>query len=177
MNKKGFIRIAMIVILIILNIGCDQKTKQIAKDNLNPHEISYYFFDTFRLIYAENEGAFLSAGSELDGIWQLILLKILPVTMLFMLLLYTLFSKSINIYQTIALSFILGGGISNIIDRLNYGKVIDFMNMGIGSLRTGIFNFADLSIMLGIGIFIFANYKKTKLEKLAEEQNPVETAE
>ena len=97
--------------------------------------------------------------------------------MLFLLLLYTVFSKSINVYQTIALSFILGGGISNIIDRLNYGKVIDFMNMGIGSLRTGIFNFADLSIMLGIGIFIFANYKKNKSEQLAKEQESVEASE
>ncbi len=177
MNKKGLIRFAMIAILILLNIGCDQKTKQIAKDKLNPHEVSTYFFDTFKLVYAENEGAFLSAGSDLDGTWHLILLKVLPIIMLSLLLLYTIFSKSINIYQTVALSFILGGGISNIIDRLNYGKVIDFMNMGIGNLRTGIFNFADLSIMLGIGIFIIANYKKTKSEQLAEEQKKLETSD
>jgi signal peptidase II len=162
MNQKGFARIALIAVLILLNVGCDQKTKQIAQDTLNPHEVSNYFFDTFRIIYAENEGAFLSAGSDLEGTWHFILLKLLPVTMLLFLLLYTIFSKSIDIYQTIALSFILGGGISNIIDRLTYGKVIDFMNMGIGNLRTGIFNFADLSIMLGITIFIFANYFKNK---------------
>ncbi len=158
MNQKGIIRVVMIVAVILLNIGCDQTTKQIAQNKLGPHQMHNYFFDTFRLVYAENEGAFLSIGAELDGHWHLFLLKILPVIMLCLLLLYTIFSKSINIYQTIALSFILGGGISNIIDRLTYGKVIDFMNMGIGNLRTGIFNFADLSIMLGIAIFLLANY-------------------
>ncbi len=162
MNQKGIIRTVLITIVILFNIGCDQKTKQLAQATLEPHEVSNYFFDTFRLIYAENEGAFLSVGSELEGTWHFILLKVLPVTMLSFLLLYTIFSKSINIIQAIALSFILGGGISNIIDRLSYGKVIDFMNMGIGNLRTGIFNFADLSIMFGIALFLFANYYKNK---------------
>ena len=177
MDKKGLTRIAMIAILILLNIGCDQKTKQMAQDKLYHQDVSTYFFDTFRLVYAENEGAFLSAGSDLEGTWHFILLKVLPVTMLSLLLLYTIFSKSINMPQTIALSFILGGGISNIIDRLNYGKVIDFMNMGIGNLRTGIFNFADLSIMLGIAIFLFANYKSSKKEKLLEENSSIEKSE
>lgn len=170
MDQKGWIRTGIIALIILLNIGCDQKSKQIAQANLEPYEVSNYFYDTFRIIYVENEGAFLSTGSQLKGIWHLVLLKILPVTMLALLLLYTIFSKSINIYQIIALSFILGGGISNIIDRLNYGKVIDFMNMGIGSLRTGIFNFADVSIMFGIGIFLVANYRKTKAEKLEASQ-------
>lgn len=172
MNQKGLLRIGLIAMIILVNIGCDQKTKQIAKANLEPYEVSNYFYDTFRIIYAENEGAFLSSGSDLKGIWHLLLLKILPVTMLSLLLLYTIFSKSINIYQTIALSFILGGGISNIIDRLTYGKVIDFMNMGIGNLRTGIFNFADLSIMLGIAIFLVANYRKNKAEELEQSTKP-----
>jgi signal peptidase II len=132
--------------------------------------------DTTRVPHRSDEVEFLVTGSELKGTWHFILLKILPVTMLSLLLLYTFFSKSINIYQTIALSFILGGGISNIIDRLNYGKVIDFMNMGIGSLRTGIFNFADLSIMIGITIFLIANYKKNKSENLKEQEDTAEVS-
>ena len=168
MDRKGLTRITLIAFIILINIGLDQTTKQIAKERLQHTGVSSYFGDTFRFVYAENHGAFLSTGSDLEGIWHLMLLKILPVTMLTVLLFYTIFSKSINIYQTIALSFILGGGISNIIDRLNYGGVIDFMNMGIGSLRTGIFNFADVSIMVGIGIFLVTNFKKNKTEKLEE---------
>src|SRR6185437_669837 len=50
----------------------------------------------------------------------------------------------------VALALVAGGGISNLIDRLLYdGRVTDFLNVGIGSLRTGIFNLADMAILAG----------------------------
>lgn len=48
------------------------------------------------------------------------------------------------------------GGFGNLIDRIfNEGRVIDFVNIGIGSLRTGLFNVADISITLGEVWFLF----------------------
>jgi len=52
------------------------------------------------------------------------------------------------------MALFVAGGASNLIDRVTYGMVIDFMNVGIGSLRTGIFNVADMAIMLGAGILL-----------------------
>jgi len=50
----------------------------------------------------------------------------------------------------VALALLAGGGTSNLLDRLLYdGRVTDFLNVGIGSLRTGIFNLADMAIMAG----------------------------
>lgn len=47
----------------------------------------------------------------------------------------------------------LGGGISNLTDRIfNDGRVIDFLNAGLGGLRIGIFNVADMCIMTGTGL-------------------------
>jgi signal peptidase II len=43
----------------------------------------------------------------------------------------------------------VAGGISNLADRVIRGSVVDFMNVGVGPLRTGIFNVADLAIMAG----------------------------
>lgn len=58
----------------------------------------------------------------------------------------------------IGLSHIIGGGIGNLIDRIfNSGAVIDFMNIGINDLRTGIFNIADVAITAGIVMLIFAS--------------------
>ena len=51
------------------------------------------------------------------------------------------------------------GGASNLVDRIAYGSVIDFMNLGIGSLRTGIFNVADMAIMLGAGILALEGWR------------------
>jgi signal peptidase II len=48
----------------------------------------------------------------------------------------------------------LAGGLSNLIDRITLGSVIDFMNVGVGPVRTGIFNVADVAIMAGVAIVL-----------------------
>ena len=49
------------------------------------------------------------------------------------------------------MALFLAGALSNLIDRIAVGSVIDFLNVGIGPLRTGIFNVADVAIMAGAG--------------------------
>ena len=56
----------------------------------------------------------------------------------------------------------VAGGASNLVDRITYGTVIDFMNAGIGPLRTGVFNVADMAIMLGAGILVIEAYRSEK---------------
>ena len=60
----------------------------------------------------------------------------------------------------IGMCFLIGGGIGNIIDRLLYGSVTDFLHIDFGLFRTGIFNLADVSIMVGIGILIINSIKQ-----------------
>ena len=55
----------------------------------------------------------------------------------------------------LGVSLMLGGGFSNLMDRLlNNGTVVDFVSVGVGNLRTGIFNLADVAIMIGAGILL-----------------------
>ncbi|MBL8935267.1 MAG: signal peptidase II, partial [Archangium sp.] len=57
---------------------------------------------------------------------------------------------------------------SNWIDRARFGGVVvDFMNMGLGSLRTGVFNVADLAILAGIGVLLIAGWKQDRAAKAA----------
>ncbi len=160
--KKGWKRTGLIFSILAANIAFDQVTKQIARQQLKGEPIQTYLNDTLRLLFVENEGAFLSLGAGLGENIRYWALTILPVVILLILLLYTLFSNELNRWQIIAYSFILGGGVSNIYDRILYGKVVDFMNMGIGSLRTGIFNFADVAIMIGLFMLIPYLFKKPK---------------
>jgi signal peptidase II len=65
--------------------------------------------------------------------------------------------------HTLGMALIWGGGVSNFADRiLSDGRVVDFLNLGIGSLRTGIFNVADVAIMAGVGLLILAWTRNTK---------------
>jgi signal peptidase II len=73
------------------------------------------------------------------------------------LLIYILRTKTQTAFGLTSLTLIFSGGISNFYDRsVNNGAVIDFLNLGIGSLRTGIFNVADMAIMLGVFLLLFA---------------------
>lgn len=76
------------------------------------------------------------------------------------LLVYLLMTKTFAEHQAIALSLVMGGGFGNLIDRIyNQGRVVDFLNLGIGSLRTGVFNVADIAITFGVIWFLFISVK------------------
>lgn len=67
-----------------------------------------------------------------------------------------LFVQPMPLATVVAWSLVLGGGLGNLVDRImNDGRVIDFMDIGIGSLRTGIFNVADVCITIGVLLLFF----------------------
>jgi len=75
-------------------------------------------------------------------------------------LIYLIRSEKSTKPKTIAVSLVLGGGFGNLIDRISKdGRVIDFLNVGVGSLRSGVFNLADVAISIGI-IWLFILYTK-----------------
>ncbi len=170
-------RILTVVSVIIVVVAVDQYTKYWAVQNLKgDRDIPYeYLGGFFQFTFAMNEGAFLSLGSDLSANLRFFALTILPVLVLLFLLYQTLFSKQLPYWHIIAFSFILGGGFSNIYDRILYQKVVDFMMMEAFGLRTGIFNIADNAIMLGLFIIlpsIFTPNKKNKKEEPATPPSP-----
>ena len=57
---------------------------------------------------------------------------------------------------------VVAGGISNLVDRIAMGSVIDFLNVGVGPFRTGIFNVADVAIVTGIGLLILDHWNRQR---------------
>jgi signal peptidase II len=143
-------RYLLVIALLICSIGLDRWTKLLAIEHLKDEPMRDIVGRFFQLVFVENTGAFLSFGANFPDVVKLIVLTIMPAVLLGALLLYTLFSTQLNTWQVIAFSLISGGGISNLFDRIAEGKVVDFMIMGIGSLRTGVFNTADVCIMIGL---------------------------
>ena len=149
-------KVTIIFFVLISCVGCDQVTKNIAKHNLTKFETISFLNDTLRLQYAENQGAFLSLGSTIpENMRYPILTCFVSGVLLFLL----------KIQQPL-LSLILAGGTGNLIDRIfNDGRVIDFINIGIGSVRTGVFNIADIAITLGTVWFILLSIRHGKNNK------------
>jgi len=165
MNIK---RIVLVFILIVLNIGCDQISKKIVRDDVKFRSSTEIIGEKFILTNVENTGAFLGMGSELNPILKTILLLVLPIVVLLIVLHYLLTKKHIDNLTVVGLSFIIGGGIGNMYDRILYGSVTDFFHIDLGGVfKTGIFNMADVSVMVGMGFILLASfiYKKNKASK------------
>jgi signal peptidase II len=157
------IKRAILVILLLCScIACDQTTKGIARDYLAAAPAISYLGDLFRFQYAENQGAFLGLGSHLSAKVRTGVLVVLVGMMLTGMLVFTLTQRRLPLERSIALALIIGGGLSNLLDRLIYhGAVIDFMNIGLANLRTGIFNVADVVIFIGVGLLCLSILRHT----------------
>ena len=108
----------------------------------------------FILIYSENRGAFLNMGESWNGVLKQLFLLILPIAVCVVGLFYLMLKEN-KPARIILLSTVIGGGMGNLGDRIfNDFTVMDFMNFGIGSLRTGILNVADLSVTFGTLLFL-----------------------
>ncbi|MFN8258826.1 MAG: signal peptidase II [Bacteroidales bacterium] len=153
MQRKRFIIIAIITFLV--NYLIDFFSKVYAVANIKGNPPVYYLHDTIMIYYAENSGAFLSMGSEWPLFIKYILLVIIPI-LVCLYGIYYCFFKEENLTRLVLIMSIVAGGLGNLIDRLfNDFKVVDFLNFGIGSLRTGILNVADMSVTFGVLILVF----------------------
>jgi signal peptidase II len=151
----------VLFIAISTTIGCDRVTKHVAATTLSEAPSRSFLADTVRLEYVENAGAFLGLG----GNWSpsvrtaifvvgngLLLLGLVGVAM----------RRRWPRRALLGVALCVAGGASNLADRITYGMVIDFMNVGIGPLRTGVFNVADMAIMLGAGMLALEGYRSEK---------------
>lgn len=149
-------RLLLLVVIAFVTIAGDQATKTLAAQHLIRGEVHSYLFDTVRIVYTENSGAFLGLGGHLSSEARFWVFVVLVGLFLAGLLAYTLLGRDLTRAPVAALALLLAGGLSNFYDRLfNNGAVIDFINLGLGPLRTGIFNVADMAIMLGLFMLIF----------------------
>ena len=162
-NTPHYVRWFVLLAILSLCVGCDQMTKSIARDQLEGQPMRSYLSDTVRLVYAENPGAFLGLGGDLPPQARWLLLVVVNTVVAVGIAVFVLFQTSMSPLKTLACALLLGGAIGNLIDRVRFdGLVIDFMNLGIGPLRTGIFNVADVAITTGAILLILPQLASTK---------------
>jgi signal peptidase II len=152
-------RWAALLAVLLLCVGCDQVTKKIARQSLDGQPPLSYCADTVRLVYAENPGAFLGLGGELPSNYRWFLLVVVNALVASGIGVYLVWNTRMPPVRALACALLLGGAIGNLIDRVRFdGLVIDFLNLGVGPLRTGIFNVADVAVSVGAVLLILPHF-------------------
>ena len=158
-----------VFLIIPVALVVDQVSKVIVEGKMSLYSSSHPIIgDFFRLTYIQNRGAAfgLNLGSPL-------LHTIVSIVALGVLVWMFWKMPREDVLLRFALALVLGGALGNIVDRIRLNAVIDFFDVGIGTLRWPIFNFADSFVTIGIGLLALGYYRRPQDTHL-EEAPPVE---
>ncbi len=140
------ISVAVIIVLTLI----DRLTKQIAVSTVKVDGPADFLFGLFQFRYVENTGAAFSSFSNNTEVLTVITLIIIAFCLILLL------SKKLKpLFVNICLLLVTAGGIGNVIDRIMYGYVIDFIEPLF--IDFAVFNFADCCIT--VGAFMLIGYE------------------
>lgn len=151
-------RLLVFALVSIACVGCDHAAKQVATEWLSPGNAIALLGGVVRLDLVLNPGAFLSLGASLpEPIRWTLLMGLVPLLLLGVGV-FVWRSRETTRGQAVALGLVAGGGLANWLDRVvDDGAVVDFVSIGLGPLRTGIFNLADVAIVVGALLLLRAS--------------------
>ena len=151
--------------LSLLAVVLDQVSKLAVSGSMQLYQ-SIKIMPYFNLTYVHNTGAAFSFLSEAGG-WQRWFFAALAVIISAIMVVWLAKLKQHETLLAVALSLVLGGAIGNLIDRLAYGYVIDFLDVYYQSRHWPAFNIADSAITLGVVLMLLESFGLGKSEDAA----------
>jgi signal peptidase II len=160
------------VTLIILVIVLDQLSKLWVVGNFSLYESLPVIPGFFSMTYLTNTGAAFGILAGHPTWWrQVFFVSVALIALVAICFMYRRLRND-SLWYEVALAFIAGGAIGNLIDRVRLGSVIDFLDVYVGTHHWPAFNVADSAITVGVAIFLVMNIffedmteKKTKQDK------------
>jgi signal peptidase II len=142
--------------LSLITLIADQWSKIVVDSSMNLYQ-SIAVSPFFNLTYVRNTGAAFSFLSEAGG-WQRWFFAIMAIIISIVLVVWIYRLKKHETLLAIALALILGGAIGNLVDRLAYGYVIDFLDVYYQGWHWPAFNVADMAISLGVLLMLLESF-------------------
>lgn len=144
-----------IIILSGIFLLIDIIVKLLVANKLVLNESIKIIDNFFYITYVKNTGA---AWSILSG--RQTFLIIISLIIIFLLIAYLIRKKEYKKLEIIGYSMLISGSIGNLIDRIVYGYVIDYLNFYIFNYNYPIFNIADVCIVIGIILLVIDSWRK-----------------
>ncbi len=136
----------------------DQLAKAAVTSNLDPGQIIQVIGDYVRIVFGQNSGALFGLFKDNALMFGIVSLAVIA------LIVFYHARAGVSPYLTVTLGLLLGGAVGNMLDRLRLGYVVDFVDVGIGSLRFYTFNIADSAISLSILLLLIAALRPSLVE-------------
>ena len=150
MKKSALISLVSTLVMVL-----DYVTKRIIIDKLELYD-SIRVFPFLNIVYVENKGAAFGMFASLGNNFFMAISFIALASILFYM------SKIPKGPELFSISLIFGGAVGNLIDRIMFGKVIDFIDVYVDSWHWPAFNVADSALTVGITLFIIATLKQSQ---------------
>ena len=151
--------------LIVIIVALDQWSKWAIKTSFQLYESKPVIQDVFHFTYVTNDG--MAFGLSFPGGKHILLVMTILLTGFIVGFLWK--EKDGHPLVKYGLALILSGAIGNLIDRLFYGKVVDFLDVMVGNFHWYIFNVADSAVTIGMVLFIIHSFliEESSEDKLA----------
>ena len=156
MNKKH----GVFLITLLLVVGLDQVSKMYISSVMSLHASSPVIDGFFSITYVRNPGAAFGLFANATPMFRSLFLITVSATAIVMILWFLAKNKSAGMLLTFALSLILGGAVGNLVDRIRFGDVVDFLDFYIVSCHWPAFNVADSAISVGAVLLIVEMFRK-----------------
>ncbi len=153
--------LALFILLFVVIV--DQLTKMWTLNNFVLYESWEIIPGFFNLTYLTNKGAAFGFLSGVDAAWRHYFFLILASVALVVLLVAWFRMRKDHLFYGPALALIAGGAIGNLIDRVRYGAVIDFLDFYVAGHHWPAFNVADSAITVGVGLFLLTNFLEERM--------------
>jgi signal peptidase II len=109
----------------------------------------------FNLIHTNNAGAAFGLFSDSPAAWKTVLLTVISSALLAIVMAVMWRNQQLRWETGVGLALILGGALSNLFDRIRFGRVVDFLDVYYRSYHWPTFNLADSAIVVGAGFLVF----------------------
>ncbi len=139
--------------ITLAGIIIDQFAKFIVKSNMAVLERITVIPKFFSIYFVENSGAAFSMMENFGYIFVFIGIGVILYLVNYINKNY----KSFSLYTAVSLGLIIAGVMGNLIDRLLYGVVVDFLSFNLFGWNAPVFNIADIFIVCGVFVFILDN--------------------
>ena len=149
-NEKNRFCKAYFFILTLIIIACDQFSKNWIIQHFEPGESWPLIKGIFHLTFVKNPGAAFGILAFRTSFFIIV-----SLLMIFLIIFGGRLFPQISSFLRLSMSLLLGGAVGNLIDRMRYGYVVDFLDFRIWP----VFNVADISLVAGIFFFIYAVHK------------------